>query len=66
MNFEMEIQRNIDEILLLPYKDREKPANNVFNGLLLLGYDAISAKRLMRGMGMSRRLLFLLKPHEHL
>ena len=60
------LQQKVNEVFLLPYKERVRPANELFNGLLLVGYNEKSAKRLLKGCGFSYSLLFRLYPHKHL
>jgi len=57
MNAEM-IRQQANKIFTLSYKDRIQPANELFSGLLLIGHDEKSAKRLLRSYGFSRSLLF--------
>ena len=60
------LQQKANKIFTLPYKERENPANELFSGLLLIGYSEKTAKRLLRNCGFSRSLLFRLNPHKHL
>ena len=58
------LQQKINAILALPYKERAKPANELFNGLLLTGHSATSAKRILRNHGLSRSLIFILPQRD--
>ena len=59
------LQQEVNRIILtLPHRESIEPANNLFNGLLLIGHNERSAKQLLRSYGLSRRLLFMLDPRK--
>ncbi len=51
------------KILRLPYVERVQPMTEITKSLLSLGYNEKQTRRILKGIGVSRSLLFRLNTH---